>query len=375
MIYLSYNDRPSGIYNSQVIDVVKHLNTIQQHEDVKLIALISVRSYFSDRKKIKGRLPQSTVLPMVPKPSFWRLNFFPLFILFLFTSSRKKVMARGPFATELALRLKKTGLVKQVVFDARGAYAAELSEYNVVGNEKMVRQIGDIEREALLQSDWRLAVSVALVNYWRERYGYRNDRHSVVPCTLSEDFVTAFAREAEIKTIRAQAGFAETDKVIVYSGSSAGWQSFELVQSKLERLMEADASIKLVLLTDHFDTASAFYRRFEQRIRKQWVKPHEVRELLLAADYGLLYREQTVTNRVASPVKFAEYLACGLKIIISEQLGDYAAAVETNNLGSVDFPSGLQAVPYQEKKRLHDFSQTQFVKINFTPHYLNILQS
>lgn len=373
MIVLTYNDAPSGIYNSQVIDVVKHLDSIQKKERVRLIALVSARNYFADRRKIKARLPQSLVLPMVPKPALWRLNFYPLFVLFLFLSSKNKVMARGPFAACLALCLKKYGLVKKVIFDARGAYEAELNEYQVTSSEKLKRDIPMIERQALLQSDARLAVSGKLVDYWKMNYDYDLTKHVVVPCTLSEDFIFSIPSSQALKELKVRNGFSENDKVLVYSGSSAGWQSFALVQEALSKLMKADEQVKLLLLTNHFDKNSAFYKAFENRIVMKWVQPKEVRDLLLSADHGILFREQSVTNKVASPVKFAEYLACGLKVIISEELGDYTELVRRDDLGSVDFPSKLEAVPYEEKKRLHLLSQQQFTKENYTQSYLQLL--
>ena len=52
MIYLTYNDAPGGIYNSQVIDVVKYLNSIQSKEKIKLVALISIRGFKENKQKI-----------------------------------------------------------------------------------------------------------------------------------------------------------------------------------------------------------------------------------------------------------------------------------------------------------------------------------
>ena len=167
MIYLTYNDQPSGIYNSQVIDVVKYLNSIQSTEKVKLVALISIRSFFKNKKIIKQRLPDSLVFPMVPKPGLWRLNYF---ILSLFLSKTKIIMARGPFAASLALRLKKSGKIQKVILDARGAYKAELNEYDVVQNETIKKEISEIEKDVVLNSDFRLAVSNALVNYWKKEF-------------------------------------------------------------------------------------------------------------------------------------------------------------------------------------------------------------
>ena len=80
---------------------------------------------------------------------------------------------------------------------------------------------------------------------------------------------------------------------------------------------------------------------------------------MISADYGYVYRNQTETNKVASPVKIAEYLSCGLKLLISNSLGDYSNLTTSNNLGfnldSNDF----------------NFSDIQKVSIGQISEYLN----
>ena len=49
----------------------------------------------------------------------------------------------------------------------------------------------------------------------------------------------------------------------------------------------------------------------------------------------MLVRDDTVTNRVAAPTKFAEYLACGLRVVISKGLGDCSDFVEEHQCGAV----------------------------------------
>ena len=64
--------------------------------------------------------------------------------------------------------------------------------------------------------------------------------------------------------------------------------------------------------------------------------PHEEVPIYLdIAHFGLLIRDDTVTNNVSSPVKFAEYLSRGLKIIISPGVGDYTNEIFQHNLGFV----------------------------------------
>ena len=73
IIYLTYNDQPSGVYWSQVTDVVEHLNTLNV-DRVKLVALVSARGFFATRRKIKQHSPSALVIPMVPTMARWRKN-------------------------------------------------------------------------------------------------------------------------------------------------------------------------------------------------------------------------------------------------------------------------------------------------------------
>ncbi len=361
MIFLTYNDAFSGIYKSQVADVCSFFEK-ELSIKTKLVAFISIRGFFSQRRLIKDTCPDSTVLPMFPKPQFWKMNIPMLFITCLF-SGQNKIWARGPFACNMALSLKGMGLVKRVYFDARGAYHAELNEYDVVQNESVKRSIEGIERRALEKSDAQLAVSAKLVEWWKEHYQFVPKKYSVIPCTLSADFLLSFPDENEIKKLRHDLRFKESDIVLIYSGSSAGWQSFSLVDEFLHPLLAANENIRLVFLSNEKPKDSKTFRDHSNRIITHWVKPAEVRNMLLAADYGLLVRERTVTNKVASPVKFAEYLSCGLQVIISEAIGDLSAFVKEKNCGyaHTSLPA-LQKPGYHQKEKNYKLALENFSK-------------
>lgn len=374
MIYLTYNDAPSGIYNSQVIDVVKYLNTIQNTQKITLVALISIRGFKKNKSKIKLQLPKSIIIPMFPKARFWRFNIIQLFFVCLFLNS-KQIIGRGAFATNLALTLKKIKFIKKVIFDARGAYYAELSEYNVINDKKIISQIKNIENKAITFSDYKLAVSEALVNYWKKNYNYNSQNHVVIPCTLSVDFVFEFPTKNELKNLKQQTNFLkEEDIVLVYSGSSAGWQSFNLLEEWLLNMFEKNEHLKLIMLTNHPPQNSTFFDMYKNRIYTKWLQPNEVKNMLLIADYGLMYRDDTVTNQVASPVKFAEYLSCGLQIITSNNLGDFSDFVKTKNCGFV-LPSQIifTQVDYSTKKQNNNLAMEFLIKQNYKQSYLKLL--
>lgn len=367
MLYLTYNDTVSGIYNSQVIDVVNYLNTISE-EKTKLIAFISLRKFNENKNKIKSRCPAAKVYPMFPKPKNWKWNIITLIIV-LFFKKKQKIMSRGVFATNMSLYLKKIGLCSKVIFDARGAYHAEFTEYNLISDATVLNSIKQLEYNAIHLSDYRLAVSTKLINYWKTNYNYNSERHQIIPCTLSHDFIFDLPTEGELKKYKADFGYKETDIIFIYSGSSADWQSFSLVDELMCSIME-NTNVYLIILSNHFSSEFNVIKKYNDRVKITFVEPQKVKHYLLIADYGILYREQSVTNQVASPVKFAEYLSCGLSILISNNIGDYSEFVIQHEISCNT--NKISKVSYSEKLKSHSLSKTNFYKECFKKSYLNI---
>lgn len=369
MLYLTLGDQPSGVYEGQVIDVClffeKHFN-----KDVRLLSLISLRDFKKNKAKIKARYPKAIVLPMVPKLINWKLNSFTIALVCQYYNEQV-VIGRNVLATQTALYLKRMGFLKKVVFDGRGAIAAEWEEYEVVGDEKLKQQIGALENAAVLKADFRLAVSNALVQYWRNHYGYTSDQHVVIPCTISNNFKAELLTEKELVNNKLKIGYSLDDIVLVYAGSTAGWQSFNLLRNFLIPLLAENENIKVLFLSKEDKNSTALREAFPEQVRIQWVQSEDVNKFLSIADYGILLREKSVTNEVASPTKFAEYLISGLSIIISPELGDFSKFVDFQNCGFVTNDKNevpIKPISYQERIQNNQLAKTFFLKesaVNF----------
>ena len=374
MIYLTYNDQPSGVYFSQVTDVCKYVNATFSC-GIRLVAFISIRGFAENKKKIKQQFPKAIVLPMFPKQKNWRLNKITLRLLFEFIG-KQSIWSRGIFATNMALDLRQKGIVKKVVFDGRGAYEAEYREYldKIVANNEPV---AELEKRAILESDHRLAVSQKLVDYWKKNYGYSELRHSVIPCTISHSGKHAFPSEAEITKIRATLGYEQDDLVFVYSGSAADWQSLQLVDDFMLLQMQNNSRIRLILLANTDVKTLSVYKAFPDKVVQKWLKPSEVQNYLYAADQGILLREYAVTNEVASPTKFAEYLDASLQIVISESIGDFTALTEKTGCGTVIKNTAAAynfgKLAYAGKLKNHALAQTLFTKDAYADEYGKIV--
>lgn len=374
IIYLTYNDPPSGVYWSQVTDVVDHLNTLGE-ERVRLVALVSLRGYTRSRRMIRKRCPGAIVLPMVPRAHNWRVNWIWVYLVCKLIRP-SGIMARGIFATALALRMRDRGHVAQVCFDARAAYGAEWEEFRVVEDDRLIAESAALEAEVLYRSDLRLAVSEALVQHWRERFHYHGDKHIVIPCTLGRS-VDRQAVESRAG-IRAELGWGGDDVVLVYSGTVVGWQSLELLHASVLPWLGADRTNRILFLSEEHPLIVQLETEFPGQVGRRWVGHQEVRSFLLACDHGLLLRDPCVTNRVASPTKFAEYLSAGLSVVISPQVGDFSTMVREHGLGQVLEPGSVLDAgknSAKERVRLADMATRYFSKGSHDPAYRSVLNN
>jgi hypothetical protein len=121
----------------------------------------------------------------------------------------------------------------------------------------------------------------------------------------------------------------------------------------------------MLFLCDPHLSIDELLRDFPAQVARYWLPHDEVRSVLEECDHGLLVRYPCVTNRVASPTKFAEYLSAGLPVIISEGVGDFSALVGQQDLGRVTaagIPEGLGRTSQAERRRLERFAGTHLTK-------------
>lgn len=333
IIFLTFNDKPSGIFTSQVIDVVK---VLAAHEKVLLVSFISWRIFKISRNKIKAQYANSLVIPILFGLKRWKWNI-PIFRLLAKFYKATVCIARNSLACQIAMATN----IKNVCYDGRAAVKAEIEEFGVIEHPQLAREAIEAERNAVLNTNFRISVSHELIRYWRATFDYQKNEHTIIPCTLSHHFSTDIDIN-KIEKLKRELGIEQDDIVGCFSGGTGGWNSLERTFQTFAPILEKNKHVKLILLTQNRPYIEEFIRRFPLQVFRFWVAHDEVKEYLSMGDYGLLIREDKITNNVASPVKFAEYLSLGLNIIISDNIRDYAKFVEEHQCGQVvDSSSGL----------------------------------
>jgi glycosyltransferase involved in cell wall biosynthesis len=252
------------------------------------------------------------------------------------------VQARGVPAAWAALEAKRRFPSAKVLYDARDDPAAEARmearHHERPGErrrwEARAAFLEELEARVCRESDHVLAVSGPLADRVRRLGGRPEESVTVVPCCLDPGRFLGTSGWRQV--MRKELGL-EGRPVLVYSGSLSVWQLPDRVAALAEGLRKLLPDFCLLLLTPHREEAERHFGYLEREGScKLLSRPHgEIGRCLAAADAALLLREEDPVNRVACPVKFAEYQACGLPVILTPGIGDISDYVLRTGYGRV----------------------------------------
>jgi glycosyltransferase involved in cell wall biosynthesis len=132
--------------------------------------------------------------------------------------------------------------------------------------------------------------------------------------------------------------------VFVYVGKAKGWYDIEGMVEFLKAAKGLFDPLTLLVLTT--EDPSVFSELCEPAGIRHVVRsadPGEVPGYLSAADVGLCFRHRFPSQLSCSPIKLAEYLACGLPVVSTSGCGDYDKLIESERVGVVVPRSGDEA--------------------------------
>jgi glycosyltransferase involved in cell wall biosynthesis len=307
-------------------------------------------------------------LPSAPSRARWLWNDSSLIGYVLRKrfprSARIVVHARGVGGTRIALQLRKWFPHAKVIFDCRGAGPAETRElYEHRGEATAghaLRQVNlaeHAERIAVTNADHILCVSRAMQAYLSQKYELSDEYFTVVPCCVDSKHF----EEASIERTALRRDLKLDDQlVIAYNGALEWYQRPDLS-------LRIFGAFRQLYPRAHFLALTPSAERMRELCKVAGLtkndhsilslRHEEVPRYLGAADIGLLPRAESVVNRVASPVKFAEYLACGLPVVLSEAVGDYSELVREARVGLV-LESGRSSNEWPEIQALRKFVES-----------------
>ena len=265
--------------------------------------------------------------------------------------------ARGYLATLAAIQARRALPGGRILHDVRGDRPAEVRLH---GGEFAARRVGQLEAVACRAADAHLAVSAPLRDLLRERHGVEAD---VLPSAADTE---RFRPDPEGGLrVRAALGIGHDAFVLGFVGSAAPWQRPDAVAALFHELRRLRPGARLLVLSPDHATWSEELRRHGLEcdvpgraaagapvlVRRA---PHaETPAWYSACDATALLRDDDDVNRVASPIKFGESLACGVPVLMTSRIGDASSLVRALGLGAC-FESPLLRAP-GDAQRLADF--------------------
>jgi len=236
------------------------------------------------------------------------------------------------YLTERALRSSDIPMV----LDLHGVYFWEkiYEKGRAVFNSRELVRARKLKQKMIDAADRVFCVSEYFRRYLSDTYFAPGDK---VVLTPSGTHVKPLPEELERSEFRTRLGL--TDKfVMVYAGSTHRWQ-------KIDELFHL-SSVMLGSLPDfHLLVFSRSKEQVEQIASEHSFPlsnltvislPHDqMHSHLAVADVGVLLRVDNLVNRAASPIKFAEYLAAGLPVILSDCIGDSGALARKKGVGFI----------------------------------------
>lgn len=240
------------------------------------------------------------------------------------------------------------------VFDVHGI-APEESEMNKEPVDR-VEVLKTVEEQIINFSDAIIFVSSHMKKHYQKKYDLSFTNSLIIPtCVESKKFRMSF--EERIK-IRESKGLADKF-VFLYMGTLSVWQWTEAMFTIFGQIQKQIENPFFFLLLPNDAHNHAYELLSELGIpRKNFLikqaDHNEIGSIISIADAGLLLRKANPVNLVSYPTKAGEYLAAGVPIITTENVGDVTEVVKERKLGLIISPTD-EGISSTDEERIKSF--------------------
>ncbi|MBA7509013.1 hypothetical protein ES705_00950 [subsurface metagenome] len=354
LFYCAFESIFDPVFESQVLVFLKSINN-KLNPDGKAVNLVIFgsigdlfkKNYIYRRKYIKNfldrkcffafKFPYFYRFPILFKCSLLINTLICFLTLCLVVRLKKSEPALFHCRTEMGsyflLILRRIFFKNiKIICDCRGIGSKEMlyKSKNKSSNISFKR-IEKIESFSQQNSDYLFCISKAFKNYIQSKTN-RTNRIKVVPCCLDTG---QFKYDSNVRdAIRNDFG-VRNKFVLLYAGSLNGWQlPVEMVKIfKIFSTVIKDSFF--IMFTNDVKYARELFSNFGLKKDTYIIRsvPHYlINRYLPVGDLGLLIRQDNDVNRVAFPLKFFEYIRCGVPIL-SSITSDLSVLIKKYNLG------------------------------------------
>jgi len=330
-IFILMEGIDSTIFTSQVSRHVKEMR--DRGIDMQILALEPNRKNMkrsSDNLERISETDPNTKIHLHPcVNTFLPFSIVINAIILLYHFSRlngrcqfKFVHARADYCSLLCLSIRAIYRIP-VLWDCRGDSVAEVND---LMNRRLPRRLKYFSyyfviRQRILVEICRrffkhsLYVSSSLQ---KERSLHSIGNETVIPCLVSDQLF--FQSDSLRKNVRDTLGFKDSDIVVLYAGGLAAYQGLSRILSYFKSHQDLPRSKILVVTPDADRARDYFALDVEDKLVVISASFEDMNGIYNAADIGILLREPSAINKVASPTKFGEYCMTGLPVVSNDTI-------------------------------------------------------
>lgn len=179
-----------------------------------------------------------------------------------------------------------------------------------------------LEYIALRMSKYQIIVSPYMKTFLEQKHEL--DLNAIiVPCT--SDLI--------------QTTNTKTPDSFTYVGGMSAWQRFDIMLEMFQKILAFKPSAHFYVATGELEKVIELINLHippenHSKISVRSINDRKtMQDFLNTMEYGFLIRDDDPVNNVSSPIKLAEYLSCGVNVIISNAVTSYAPLVQSYGAG------------------------------------------
>lgn len=252
------------------------------------------------------------------------------------------VMISSFALASLSKKIKAVALGLPIVMDLHGAAEDSLELAKRSGWKKKIffhtvyNLIQHTYKKYYRYASGSMVVTDALEEYVKRNYKITPDfKFYRIPCATSTNVVKKEDYEENRKKYRAKYGIADNEIVFIYSGGVSAWQCVEETIELYKKMASVlDMKTRMLVFSHNIDQIKVMAGDCTT-IQTDSYGADELAKALCAGDYAFLLRQDCITNNVAFPNKFLEYVQSGMCIVTTPFVHEIYKQTVENKLGVI----------------------------------------
>lgn len=245
----------------------------------------------------------------------------------------KSVIGFTSISSVLAFIASKAIGVRSICFNVE-PHSDYMKEFDIWGERSLnYKVLNYLEKQIFKRCD-HLAVPTR--NAQNDFKNFRTRKINFVPTSI--DMNDFSFNENSRKALRKKINISPTQNVVLYLGKFGGIYFTASEMAKYFRSISANTEANLLFFIITNDDVDKINKVFEQEGPSQFIVHERVSyeclsDYMSMVDVGLLILPEYPSQRYRCPIKTANYLACGLPIIVNEIVGDDPLMVKNEKVG------------------------------------------